>query len=398
MTARTAPDVADRLLTALAPASWGTTYVVTATMLPPDRPLLAALLRALPAGLLVLVLIRRMPPAPVWWWRFLVLGVLNFGGFFPLLFYAAYRLPGGVAATLATVQPLIVAGLAWLVLRTRTPAPRLVAAVAGAGGVALLTLTAKARLDAAGLGAMLAAVAMLSLGIVLGKRWGSPGTPLLSTGWQMSLGGLVLVPLTLGVEGLPDRLTPANLAGYGYLATIGGALSYLLWFRGIERLSPTSVSLLSLASPITATLAGLLVLGQTLTVPQLVGLGVALAALVLGQRRHTRAAPIRRRAPWRPDPSAPRVPATAAPVPADTPARAPSDTSGRAPSDTSGRAASDTSGRAASDTSGRAASDTSRRSTARSYPSVPRAAWGPYRCVPRAASLPCAPARQAACR
>jgi probable blue pigment (indigoidine) exporter len=274
----------DRILTALAPASWGTTYVITATLLPPDRPLLASLLRALPAGLLMLLLVRRLPPAPVWWRRFLVLGVLNFGGFFPLLFYAAYRLPGGVAATLATVQPLIVAGLAWLVLRTRTPAPQLVAAVVGVGGVGLMTLTARARLDVGGILAMLTAVAMLGLGIVLTKRWGSPGGPLLSAGWQMTLGGVALVPLAVGVEGLPASLTLANLAGYAYLASIGGALSYLLWFRGIARLAPTSVSLLGLFSPITATLAGLLVLGQTLTPAQVVGLAVALAASVAGQR------------------------------------------------------------------------------------------------------------------
>jgi drug/metabolite transporter (DMT)-like permease len=45
-------------------------------------------------------------------------------------------------------------------------------------------------------------------------------------------------------------LTAANVAGYTYLATIGGALAYLLWFRGIERLSPTTVSLLTLRSPL----------------------------------------------------------------------------------------------------------------------------------------------------
>ena len=277
------PSVADRLLTMLAPASWGTTYVVTATLLPPDRPMLAAALRALPAGLLVLALVRRLPPAPVWWWRFLVLGVVNFAAFFPLLFFAAYRLPGGVAATMSAAQPLMVAGLAWLVLSTRTPARQLVAAVVGVAGVALLTLTAAARLDPVAVVAMLAAVGLISLGIVLGKRWGSPGSPLMSTGWQMTLGGLVLAPFTVAFEGLPDSLSLANIAGYGYLATIGGALSYLLWFRGIERLSPTSVSLSTLVNPLTATLAGLLILGQTLTAPQVVGLAVALGALVIGQ-------------------------------------------------------------------------------------------------------------------
>jgi probable blue pigment (indigoidine) exporter len=275
----------DRLLTMLAPASWGTTYVVTATLLPPDRPLLAALLRALPAGLLVLLVVRRMPPAPIWWLRFAVLGIVNFAAFFPLLFYAAYRLPGGVAATLGTVQPLMVAGLAWLGLQTRTPARQLLAALAGVAGVALMTLTAQARIDALAVVAMLVGVALMALGIVLAKRWGSPGHPLASTAWQMTLGGLVLAPVTLAVEGLPAGLTSANIVGYTYLATIGGAIAYVLWFRGIARLSPTTVSLLTLSNPLTATLAGLVVLGQTLTLPQVAGLAVALGALVVGQSR-----------------------------------------------------------------------------------------------------------------
>lgn len=44
------------LATALAPASWGLTYSVTTELLPPDRPLLATVLRALPAGLLLVLL------------------------------------------------------------------------------------------------------------------------------------------------------------------------------------------------------------------------------------------------------------------------------------------------------------------------------------------------------
>ena len=39
--------------TALAPAAWGTTYLVTTELLPPGRPLLAGALRALPAGLVL---------------------------------------------------------------------------------------------------------------------------------------------------------------------------------------------------------------------------------------------------------------------------------------------------------------------------------------------------------
>ena len=49
------------LTTAVAPALWGTTYLTTTLFLPEDRPLLAATVRALPAGVLLLVLCRRWP-------------------------------------------------------------------------------------------------------------------------------------------------------------------------------------------------------------------------------------------------------------------------------------------------------------------------------------------------
>ena len=47
--------ILDLLLTALAPAIWGTTYIVTSRFLPPDRPFIAALLRVLPAGIALLI-------------------------------------------------------------------------------------------------------------------------------------------------------------------------------------------------------------------------------------------------------------------------------------------------------------------------------------------------------
>jgi probable blue pigment (indigoidine) exporter len=86
------------LLTAFAPAAWGTTYLVTERLLPPDRPLLSATLRALPTGLVLLAVTRRLPRGD-WWWRAALLGLCNIGLFFPLLFLAAYRLPGGLAST-----------------------------------------------------------------------------------------------------------------------------------------------------------------------------------------------------------------------------------------------------------------------------------------------------------
>src|ERR1044071_7009447 len=137
------------LITAFTPAVWGTTYAVSTEFLPSGRPLLAGVLRALPAGLLLLALTRRLPRGS-WWGRSAVLGGLNIGVFFALLFVSAYRLPGGMAAVLGAAQPLIVAGLTTLLLSERVALRTVLAGLIGAAGVALTVLTAAARLDAIG--------------------------------------------------------------------------------------------------------------------------------------------------------------------------------------------------------------------------------------------------------
>ncbi|MBL7254326.1 EamA family transporter [Paractinoplanes lichenicola] len=272
------------LLTAITPVVWGTTYAVTTEFLPPERPLVGGVLRALPAGLLLLALTRRLPYGS-WWWRSAVLGTLNIGLFFAMLFLAAYRLPGGMAAVLGAVQPLIVAGLTVLLLTERVALRTVVAAVLGAAGVALAVLTASARLDAVGLVAGLVGAGSMAFGLVLTKRWGRPGVPLLTaTGWQLTAGGLVLVPVMLLVEGLPPRLTATNLAGYAYLSLIGTALGYSLWFWGLDRLPAARLALLSLLSPLVATVVGWAALGQRLTPLQVIGMVVAFAAVTWGQR------------------------------------------------------------------------------------------------------------------
>lgn len=271
-------------MTALAPAIWGTTYYVTTEYLPPDRPLLAALLRALPAGL-VLVAITRQLPRGEWWWRSFVLGALNIGAFLPLLFLAAYRLPGGVAATVGAIQPLFVALLATRVLDQRMTTKTVVAGLAGVVGVSLLVLKANASLDALGVAAAVGGAAVMATGIVLSKRWVSPAPLLAMTGWQLVAGGVVLLPLTFLIEDMPATLTTQNIAGYVYLSTIGAAISYALWFRGIKLLKATQVTFLGLLSPVVATLVGWLALGQELTVAQLLGMVVVLTAMVVAQTR-----------------------------------------------------------------------------------------------------------------
>lgn len=273
-------------LTALAPASWGTTYAVTTQFLPPDRPLFTGLVRALPAGLLLLA-ITRVLPRGAWWWKSAALGALNIGAFFPLLFLSAYRLPGGMAAVVTSVGPLFVAGLAAVLLGERPTVRTLLTGVAAAFGVSLVVLKATGALDALGVLAALTATASMSTGTVLTKRWGRPEGvgPLALAGWQLTAGGLLIAPLALLVEGAPPALDGRAVGGYLYLALANTAVAYWLWFRGIGRLTATQVTFLGPLSPLTAAIVGWAALGEALTPLQLAGMTLAFGATVAGQLR-----------------------------------------------------------------------------------------------------------------
>jgi len=284
-------------LAALTPIIFGTTYLLTTEFLPPGRPLLAGLMRSLPTGL-ALIIGSPIPPRR-WMARFFVLSVLYASGLFPLLFLAAYRLPGGVAAVINSLSPLLVVVISVPLLGTQIRGIQIIAGILGAAGVGLLVLRSDARLDAVGLIAMGGAAAMFSVATVLTKRWGRPEgmTAIGVTGWTFLFAGLTLLPVTLLVEGLPDHLSARNIGGLIYLVLISGIVAYALWFWGLQRLSASAVTFLTLLNPVAAALLGWVVLDQRLNGWQLVGAVLILISVILGRpgtfdRRRRRRSPL----------------------------------------------------------------------------------------------------------
>ncbi|MBY6121529.1 EamA family transporter [Mameliella alba] len=273
----------DIFLTALAPAIWGSTYLVTTEALPDGYPVTLAALRALPAGLLLLAVTRCLPPR-AWLGRTFLLGSFNFAVFWVLLFVAAYRLPGGVAATLGAVQTMIVILMARGWLGTPIRAGAVAASAAGVLGVALLLIGPEARLDPVGVAAGLGGAASMAAGTVLSRKWQPPVSALSFTAWQLTAGGLILLPLALIVEPPLPPLTATNLAGLTWLGLVGAAATYVIWFRGVARIEPGAISMLSLMSPLTAVILGWAWLGQALTPVQAVGAVIVLGSVWAGQR------------------------------------------------------------------------------------------------------------------
>ncbi|WP_341668976.1 DMT family transporter [Alcaligenes sp. SDU_A2] len=273
----------DLLLTAIAPAVWGSTYIVTTQFLPDFSPITVAMLRALPAGLLLLLIVQKLPTG-IWWRRAFALGALNFTIFWSLLFVSAYRLPGGVAATIGAIQPLIVIFLAHFWLGNKIRLLSILASVIGLGGVATLVLTPDAMLDPIGIAAAFAGAVSMACGTVLSRKWQPPVSLLTFTAWQLTAGGLLLVPLALFVEPTIPVPTLKNIIGLAWLGLIGAALTYILWFRGVARLDSAVVASLGFLSPLVAVLLGWWFLQQSLTPYQMIGMVLVIGSIWLGQR------------------------------------------------------------------------------------------------------------------
>ncbi|KXG84518.1 EamA family transporter [Agrobacterium bohemicum] len=276
-------DIADIALTAIAPAIWGSTYFVTTQFLPYGYSMHVAMLRALPAGLLLLLFVRKLPFG-IWWSRAFFLGALNFAFFWAMLFVAAYRLPGGVAATVGAVQPLIVIGLSHVFLARPIRALAIVAGIIGMAGVAFLVMTPNAALDPVGIAAALAGAVSMAFGTVLSRRWQPPVSSLTFTAWQLTAGGILLVPVAWCLEPALPPLSTENILGLAYLGLIGAAFTYLLWFRVLSRIEPSVAASLGFLSPVTATLLGWMALGQSLAPVQIAGFVMVLFSVWLSQK------------------------------------------------------------------------------------------------------------------
>jgi len=272
------------LVTAIAPVAWGSTYFVTRHLLPPDAPLWGGVIRCLPAGILVLLVVRRLPHGS-WWWRSLVLGSLTVGGLNVLVYVAAQRLPTSLASTLMSTSAAAMLLLGWLLLHTRPRLRAALGAITGIGGVAVMMGIGAGPVDPWGIAASIGAMLASSLGFVLTSRWGSDVPALSMTAWQLIAGSLVVLPFALLAEGAPPALDGAALVGFAYVILIATALAYAAWFAGLARLSPGEVGIVGLLNPVTGVALGVVLAGETFGMPQALGLGLVLLGVVLGLGR-----------------------------------------------------------------------------------------------------------------
>ncbi|AQL42757.1 EamA family transporter [Halorientalis sp. IM1011] len=204
------------------------------------------------------------------------------------LFLGQQTVPSGVAAIIQGLVPIATVLWALVLLpEERVSAVGAVGIVIGFLGVALVIRPDPANLLSADLvGKLLICVQVTSvaLGGVLVQRADSTvgGTTL--AGWSMAVGGVVL---HLASVGIGEPLTvPAgiSLAAVAYLGVFATALAFFLYFRLLARYGATETSLVGYVVPVVATLAGVVLLNERITLASLVGFAVIFLGFFLLKR------------------------------------------------------------------------------------------------------------------
>jgi DME family drug/metabolite transporter len=201
---------------------------------------------------------------------------------YQLAFFAGLDRAGVAVGTVVTIgSGPVLAGLIGYLAGQGRPGKRWAAATAFAvAGVVLLadpsgsvalTGVALALLSSVGYaGYTVAAKAAIDRG--------APGGAVVA--WAFGIGGLLLLPALL-LTGPAWLGTPSGLATALYLGVLPTAVAYVLFARGLTRLSAATVTTLVLAEPLVATVLGVAVLGEHLTVGAAAGCVLVLTGLVV---------------------------------------------------------------------------------------------------------------------
>ncbi|HET7291775.1 MAG TPA: DMT family transporter [Vicinamibacteria bacterium] len=273
---------------------WGTTWAVIRIGLEGLPPLTGVALRFVLAGAILLAVAPLLGVRFSWSRREVLLwlanGTLAFSVSYSVVYWAEQYIPSGLAAVLFATYPLFLALLAHVAL----PAERL---SARAGGGVLLGFLGVAIIFSDDLRALggetvraVAGVFLLSplvsaVATVVVKRWGAGIHPLSLAAVPMLLTGLLVGGLALVFEGQKALVFDArSLGALLYLAVVGSAVTFTIYYWLLARAPATRVGLLAYTIPIVAVAVGAAAFKEPVRARLLAGGAVVLAGVAIVNR------------------------------------------------------------------------------------------------------------------
>jgi drug/metabolite transporter (DMT)-like permease len=267
-------------------ALWGGSFLFIRVAVRALGPFLLVELRVgLAAAALILyaLAVGSLPKIRARWRSFLVLGFFNAAVPFSLISAAEIHLTASLAAILNSTTVMFTAIVAAVWMDDALTARKVVGIVLGVVGVTVLVGWDPLRLNGVVLlavAAMLLASLSYALGATYAKRSFSGIPPLGMAIGQLSGAGALLLPLAVVSvpEEAPSTVVALSMLGLAFLST---AVAYLIYFRLIENVGPTSTLTVTLLVPVFGLLFGVLLLGEPIGFGTLAGLGIILTSVVL---------------------------------------------------------------------------------------------------------------------
>ncbi|PCR91527.1 DMT family transporter [Natrinema ejinorense] len=216
-------------------------------------------------------------------------GVFLIGGN-GLLFIGQQTVPSGVAAIIQGLVPIVTALWAIVLLGERLSPLGAVGAAIGFFGVGLVVQPDPSNLlggDAAGRLLVVGQVCSVALGGVLIQRAGPTIERASLVGWSMFVGGFVLHTVSFGAGEFPspDVLVPTAVGAVVYLGVFATAIAFLIYFRVLEEHGAFEAALIGYLVPIVATIAGVVLLDETVGTMTIAGFGLVVVGFALLKRR-----------------------------------------------------------------------------------------------------------------
>ena len=275
---------------------WGSTYLGIAVAVDTIPPFVMAAARFLLAGAILLAwsIAREgrsfILPSRREWRDSAIVGALLLGGGNGLVAYGELTLPSGIAALLVGLMPVWVAILGGIFLGDRLPRLAVIGIAIGFAGVAILVgpsaFGGSGAFDLLGLAAcLLAPIAWAAGSLFASRRATLPGRPLVATGLQMVLGGLVLALMATATGEVATfdaaAVTRDSLLAFAYLTVIGSILAFTV-YGWMLRVAPLPlVATYAYVNPVVAVILGAIVLGEPIDARTVVAGAVIVFAVAL---------------------------------------------------------------------------------------------------------------------
>jgi drug/metabolite transporter (DMT)-like permease len=271
---------------------WGSTYLAIRVTVRTIPPLLSASTRYLVAGVLLYAwAIRRGDregdrPRAIHWRSAAVIGAAMLFGGNGLVSLAEQTVPSSLAALLIASVPLWMVVIRLGILRERSRWLEVAGLLLGFGGIVLLVDPfGGGGADPVGVGLLLVAALSWAGGSLYARRASLPARPLVGTGMEMIVGGLVCLIVAAATGEFADlelaRISFPSLLGLGYLIVFGSWVGFAAYVWLLRAARTSLVSTYAYVNPVVAVFLGWAILGEAVSLRTLIAGGVVLAAVAL---------------------------------------------------------------------------------------------------------------------